>query len=157
MPLHPLERRRREFDLRKRVDPRDAMSRTSRGSCKRFLSGSLPGGSEPPPVARARPPLYIVVQMDRPREPKTMTMSEVRASFAKVLTRAGQGDSVEVTRDGRPVAVIVSVEEYRKSRGDARPSEAFRSFVQKLDKRALRGKDPWRNLRDHGRGRDFRW
>ena len=96
------------------------------------------------------------VQMAKPRS--TMTMSEARASFAKVLTRAEQGEAVQVTRAGRPVAVILSVERYREVRRDVEPpSVAFRAFMKALDRRVSRGKDPWAKVRDRSIGRDFSW
>jgi prevent-host-death family protein len=87
-----------------------------------------------------------------------MTMSEARAAFAKVLTRAERGDPVQVTRGGKPVAVIVSLDQYREAEAEAgSPSRAFRAFMATLDRRALRGSDPWKGARDRSRGRDFRW
>lgn len=101
--------------------------------------------------------LYIYVQMTR-RHPKTMTMSEARASFAKVLTRAEQGEAVQVTRGGKPVAVIISMADYEQALSQhVLPSEAFRNFMETFDRRVLRGKDPWEATRDRSVGREFRW
>jgi prevent-host-death family protein len=99
--------------------------------------------------------LYITVQMTKPA---TMTMTEARAAFAKVLTRAERGDAVCITRDGRPVAVVIPVEQYREvQRGAVSATEAFRALMKKVDRRALRGADPFRGARDRSAGRDFRW
>jgi prevent-host-death family protein len=87
-----------------------------------------------------------------------MTMSEARASFASVLDRVERGAPVRVTRGGKPVAVIVSLEQYQESQRDAGAvSEAFRAFMKTVDRRALRGSDPWAGARDRTAGRDFRW
>ena len=108
-------------------------------------------------LARRWTEMYTNVQMSR-RRPTTITMSEARASFAKLLTRAAEGEDVQVTRGGRPVAVLVSVEEYQRTRGDAAPvSQAFQEFMKALDRRVLRGVDPWRKVRERSPGRSFRW
>ena len=87
-----------------------------------------------------------------------MTMTEARASFAKVLTRAEHGHPVEVTRGGKPVAVIVSLDQYRDAEARAgSPSTALRRFMAGLDTRVLRERDPWEDVRDRSVGRDFRW
>lgn len=106
--------------------------------------------------------MYAAVQMARRTTKSTkstkMTMTEARAAFAKVLTLAERGEAVEVTRDGRPVAVILSFDEYQKVRkSSVPPSEALREFLNGLDRRALSGEDPWKGVRDRGKGRDFRW
>ena len=94
----------------------------------------------------------------RPLKSTTMTMSEARASFAKVLTRAQHGESVQDTRDGKPVAAIVSIEEFRKfQEPSVTPSAALREFLRGLDREVLRGPDPWKGVRDRSTGRDFRW
>jgi len=85
-------------------------------------------------------------------------MSEARASFATVLDRVEQGDPVQVTRAGRPVAVIVSLEHYREGQAEnGAAATAFRQFMKTLDRRTLRGADPWAGARDRTTGRDFRW
>lgn len=85
-------------------------------------------------------------------------MSEARASFATVLDGVERGDPVQVTRGGKPVAVIVSLEQYREAQRDTvTASEAFRSFMKTLDRRVVRGADPWEGARDRTTGRDFRW
>lgn len=85
-------------------------------------------------------------------------MSEARASFAKVLTRAEQGEAVQVTRAGKVVAVVSSVEHYRAAeRATVSASEAFRNFMKTRDPQTLVGLDPWKGVRDRSPGRDFRW
>lgn len=92
------------------------------------------------------------------RRAKTMTMSEARASFAKLLTRAEQGEAVQVTRAGKVVAVVLSIEQYREAqRESVSVSEAFRNFMKTRDPQALNGPEPWKGLRDRSPGRDFHW
>jgi prevent-host-death family protein len=85
-------------------------------------------------------------------------MSEARASFAEVLTRAEQGEAVQVTRAGKVVAVVSSVEHFRMAeRGAVSASEAFRKFMKTRDPQTLTGSDPWKGVRERSPGRDFRW
>ncbi len=89
------------------------------------------------------------------------SIAEARDNFARVVREAEAGRAVEVTRRGRPVAVIVSLEDYRRS---ARPgfSEAVRRWREttgwgeeagdeQLDVDALFG------ARDRDPGREVRW
>jgi prevent-host-death family protein len=92
------------------------------------------------------------------RHPTTITMTEARASFAKVLDRAENGEPVHVTRGGKPVAVVISVSQYREGQRDTHTAaEAFRAFMKTLDRQALRGADPWDGVRVRTAGRNFRW
>ena len=99
--------------------------------------------------------MYIHVQISH-RRPVTLTMTEARASFTKVLTRAEHGEAVQITRGGRPVAVVVSFEQYREAEAGT-AAEAFRAFMTTLDRKVLRGPDPWKGARHRSTGRDFRW
>lgn len=93
-----------------------------------------------------------------PLRPTRMTMSQARNAFAKVLTRAEHGQPVQITRGGRPVAVVVSVEQYREVKaGASSASRALHGFLSRLDRGALKGADPWRGVRDRSAGRPFRW
>lgn len=59
--------------------------------------------------ARSQPPglLTIILTMD------TLPLAEVKARLSELVTRVQQQhDQVTVTRNGRPAAVVVSVEEW---------------------------------------------
>jgi prevent-host-death family protein len=46
--------------------------------------------------------------------PKRLSVAEARNQFARVIHETEQSGPVEVTRGGRPVAVIVSIKDYRR-------------------------------------------
>lgn len=68
---------------------------------------------------------------------KRYSVAEARQHFTELLRRAELGRVLEVTRHGRPVAVLVSAREYSKLSGEAPPFrealEVFRSRVRKQD------------------------
>lgn len=85
---------------------------------------------------------------------KQFTTAAARRDWAKVLRCAERGTPVEVLRNGQPVAVVVSVEEYRR----VRPStssvfDIVTRFREGVDPRDLEGPDPWADLRDRSVGR----
>jgi prevent-host-death family protein len=53
---------------------------------------------------------------------KRMTTAEARQHWAKVLRSAERGTPVEVTRNGQPVAAVISIEQLRQAQGA--PTEA---------------------------------
>lgn len=123
----------------------------------RRTPGPMPSLMQRRDLARQRAAMYTDVQMSK-RRPRTMTMSEARASFATVLDGVERGEPVQVTRGSKPVAVIVSIEQYREAQRDTvTAAEAFRSFMKTLDRRTLRGAAPWEGARDRTTGRVFRW
>ena len=54
---------------------------------------------------------------------REVQLRDVKASFSAVVEKAAQGEGTVVTRHGRPMAVIVGYEEWRRLSG-ARPSFA---------------------------------
>lgn len=46
--------------------------------------------------------------------PKQLSVAEARNQFASVIHETERSGPIEVTRRGQPVAVIVSIKEYRK-------------------------------------------
>lgn len=86
---------------------------------------------------------------------KRYSIAEARKNFAKLVHEAEGGAGVELTRRGRPVAVLIAIREYERLRRD-RPtfSEAFAGFVEQhgddavgLDTEVVSG------LRDRSTGR----
>jgi prevent-host-death family protein len=49
---------------------------------------------------------------------ETVTISEARAALANVLDRVDKGEEVTITRNGRPVAVVVRPDALRSRRAD---------------------------------------
>lgn len=86
---------------------------------------------------------------------KHYSVAEARSNFPGLIRQVEQGASVEITRRGRPVAVVVSLAEFRKFES-ASPSfsEAYESWRRKVaPKEAQIGRDFIRSLRDRSRGR----
>ena len=50
-----------------------------------------------------------------------ISVAEARKGFARLIQRAQQGLAIEITRRGRPVAVLLSADEYLRLIGE-RPS-----------------------------------
>jgi prevent-host-death family protein len=84
---------------------------------------------------------------------KTMTAAEARARWAEVLDAARSGASVEVTRNGQPIAVVVSVERLRELESET-ISDVIARFRARVDPDVLAGPDPWTDVRDRSGGRD---
>jgi prevent-host-death family protein len=83
------------------------------------------------------------------------SIAEARTSLPAIVDQAEAGLTVELTRRGKPVAVVVSLREFERSRTDRpRFGEAYRNF---LNKHALKdiGLEPHfvTSLRDRDLGR----
>lgn len=63
---------------------------------------------------------------------KSYSIAEARKNLAKLVNEAEGGAGVELTRRGRPVAVLLAIREYERLRSE-RPtfSEAFAGFVER--------------------------
>lgn len=87
---------------------------------------------------------------------KRYSIAEARSSFPTLVKEAEAGLEVELTRRGRPVAVLVSLERWEQVRGN-RPlfAEAYRDFLGKysLDEVGL-DEESFRSLREKGAGRE---
>ncbi|HSN87797.1 MAG TPA: type II toxin-antitoxin system Phd/YefM family antitoxin [Thermoanaerobaculia bacterium] len=90
---------------------------------------------------------------------KRYSITEARDHFSSVVHEAEKGTTIELTRRGRTVAVLLGVKDERLSRPSPRFWEAYEKFRQEFDLVAL-GIDPetdLSNLRDPSPGRDFKW
>jgi len=59
------------------------------------------------------------------------SLAEARANLPSILDQVESGAGVELTRRGRPVAVMVSVQEYERLRGQRTDfKDAYRSFLE---------------------------
>ncbi|MEX2394608.1 MAG: type II toxin-antitoxin system Phd/YefM family antitoxin [Actinomycetota bacterium] len=85
---------------------------------------------------------------------KRYSIAEARANLPKLIDAVESGEHVEVTRRGKPVAVIVSERFYEQVR-DARPSFAswYREWREKYPKGIDLPDDYWDSLRDKSPGR----
>jgi prevent-host-death family protein len=91
---------------------------------------------------------------------KKYSIAEARDNFTSVVHEAEGGATVELTRRGKPVAVLVGATDYeRLSRKAPRFWEAYEKFRQEHDLSEL-GIDPdviFADTRDRSPGRDFEW
>ena len=88
--------------------------------------------------------------------PKRMTTAQARRDWAKVLRSAERGTAVEVTRNGQPVAAVISIDQYRKLQETKKEtlSDVIAQFRANVNPRDLEGPDLWTDARDHSPGRE---
>ena len=59
------------------------------------------------------------------------SIAEARASLPAIVDQAAAGQEIELTRRGKPVAVVVSLGEFVRLRGERpRFGDAYRRFLQ---------------------------
>jgi prevent-host-death family protein len=60
------------------------------------------------------------------------SITEARASLPSIVDQAEAGQAVELMRRGKPVAVVVSFQQFERLRGDRRQfGEAYKAFLEK--------------------------
>jgi prevent-host-death family protein len=60
------------------------------------------------------------------------SIADARTSLPAIVDQAEAGERVELTRRGKPVAVVVSLREFERLRGDrSRFGEAYKKFLDK--------------------------
>ena len=87
--------------------------------------------------------------------PRSYSIAKARDQLAELVHRAEKGSTVELTRHGKPVAVILSKQAY-EDLTQQRPSlwAALERFRRETDLDALAGgPDPFEGLRDRSQGR----
>ncbi len=86
---------------------------------------------------------------------RSCSVAEARARLPGLLRRVEQGDSVAITRRGRPVAVLVPVPAFRAISGRAGPFlAAYGAWRATVDPRDLAlPRNHFRRLRDSSPGR----
>jgi prevent-host-death family protein len=89
----------------------------------------------------------------------TYSIAEARSSLPTIVDQAEAGHEVELTRRGKPVAVVVSIRQFERLRRD-RPSfgEAYEAFLGQhaLDKVGT-ARDFAASVRDKAAGRKVSW
>lgn len=61
------------------------------------------------------------------------SIAEARANLSEIIDQAEAGQTVELTRRGRPVAVVLSCEAFeRLHAGRPRFGEAYRAFLERF-------------------------
>lgn len=83
------------------------------------------------------------------------SIAEARKNLAEIIDKAESGAEVELTRRGRPIAVLLSVEEFSRLQGKRRSfAEAYREFRKRFPE-GEDGVEPeyFEGLRDRSYGR----
>ena len=84
------------------------------------------------------------------------SIADARSSLPTIIDQAEAGLEIELTRRGKPVAVVVSLRELERRRGDGlRFSDAYKKFLKKysLEEVGLE-EDFVRSAREKGVGRE---
>jgi antitoxin Phd len=84
------------------------------------------------------------------------SIADARNNLPGIVHAVEKGQSVELTRRGKPVAVLVSIEEYRRLRPKRDFVDAMDEWRRTHDPEALgiTGHE-WDDVRDQSPGRDF--
>jgi len=87
---------------------------------------------------------------------KTYSVAEARQNFARLIRSAERGRTIEITRRGEPVAVLLSAAEYLALTGERPPFiEALNRLRERLDVEDLGiGDAEFNGLRDESPGRE---
>ena len=84
------------------------------------------------------------------------TIAEAKNRLPAIIHAVEQGPPVKLTRHGRPVAVLLSIEEYerlsRKKEGYWRALRSFRRLME--NEGVLIADEDFKGLRDRSRGRE---
>ncbi|MBW8879590.1 MAG: type II toxin-antitoxin system Phd/YefM family antitoxin [Acidobacteria bacterium] len=92
---------------------------------------------------------------------KKYSIAEARDNLASVVHEAEEGAQVELTRRGKPVAVLIGVEDFERRLSKEKPG--FRAAYEKFRREhnlAELDIDPdeiFGDVRDPSPGRDFNW
>ena len=86
-----------------------------------------------------------------------VSVAEARQHFARLIKRAEHGNAIEITRRGKPVAVLLSASEYAAITGErASFIEAVTQVRNRMDVEALDiGDTDFDDLRDRSPGREI--
>jgi prevent-host-death family protein len=89
---------------------------------------------------------------------KKYSIAEARDHLPSVVHEAEEGTQVELTRRGKPVAVLVGVEDFeRLSKKKPGFWEAYQEFRRTADLSEIDPDEIFRDVRDQSPGRDFNW
>lgn len=85
---------------------------------------------------------------------KRISIAEARDQFTELVDAAEHGQSIELTREGRSVAALVSLQEYRGSASGPRDLwSAIQEFRQTHDLSDLNIEEVYAGVRDPSPGR----
>jgi prevent-host-death family protein len=76
--------------------------------------------------------LYIFMYIRRMSKPERYSIAEARSNLPMIVDHAEAGQEIELTRRGKPVAVVVSLRELERLRTDRpRFADAYKSFLRR--------------------------
>jgi prevent-host-death family protein len=73
----------------------------------------------------------MYIEMYNQGMPKRYSIAEARSNLSAIVDEAESGQQIEITRRGNPVAVVVSLRELARLRGErGRFGDAYQRFIQ---------------------------
>lgn len=85
---------------------------------------------------------------------KQYSIAEARASLPSIVDQAEAGHEIELTRRGKPVAVVMSLREFERLQGGRVAfGDAYRRFVHDHRPHELEMDDVFASIRDRDPGR----
>ena len=87
-------------------------------------------------------------------EERSYSIAEAKDGLAKLVHQAEERAPVVITRRGRPVAVLVSFDQYERHLEQRSFSEALKRFYEAQEAMTEGIDDVFENLRDPSPGRD---
>lgn len=87
---------------------------------------------------------------------KQYSIAQARSNLAQLVDQAETGSKIEITRRGKPVAVVLSVEEYSRLSAERAPfRDAFNRFLHAHPRKELGFDEKYfESLRTRESGRD---
>ena len=90
--------------------------------------------------------------------PKQYSITDARNNLPSIVREAESGYSVELTRRGRPVAVLLSTREFQRLTGPGKGLwQAIQEWRDTHDLTEMDLDDVYDGIRDKSPGRDFRF
>ena len=84
------------------------------------------------------------------------SIAEARDRLPRIVHDVEAGTPIELTRRGKPVAVLVSIDEYRRlSEGRRDFWGAYERWRASINPADLEGDDPFADVRDRSPGREI--
>ena len=89
---------------------------------------------------------------------KKYSIAEARDNFTSVVHEAEKGTQVELTRRGKPVAVLIGVGDFERLTQDGSGFwKAYEAFRSRSDLAKIDPDEVFGDVRDPSPGRDFDW
>ncbi len=88
--------------------------------------------------------------------PHSYSIAEARSNLPTIIDQAEAGLDIELTRHGKPIAVVISLRKFERLRaGRPRFADAYRNFLKKhsLEEIGLEA-DFWASVREKDAGRE---